>query len=312
MEDPFILIKNDVLTSLGNASTLYESWKRILQTVTSAENEELQKTKEELSQILTNIEQDLEDLDDAVKAVTENPQKFNLTTRESNARKQFVDQTRRKVLDMKTKLEKPVKVGDAQLDRLALLEDSAGSSSPKGYQKPTRRENMMYSNSKFVEQEAIQQQILMQEQDQQLDSVMHTVLNIREIATTMNGELQDQTMLLDDLDEHVDRTSGNLQKAMRRMNRFIKQNEESASSCCIGILIIVLIIMLILKPKEAREKAAVEEMAKSPHLYSAHPSLDHLLPFHVALGAAGEDKGKVLHKNFILSLSESAYSFGEN
>ncbi|ORZ05864.1 putative aromatic ring-opening dioxygenase LigB subunit [Lobosporangium transversale] len=66
------------------------------------------------------------------------------------------------------------------------------------------------------------------------------------------------------------------------------------------------------EPKEAREKAAVEEMAKSPHLYSAHPSLDHLLPFHVALGAAGEDKGKVLHKNFILSLSESAYSFGEN
>ncbi|ORZ06786.1 t-SNARE [Lobosporangium transversale] len=156
---PFLYIyclSSDVLTSLGNASTLYESWKRILQTVTSAENEELQKTKEELSQILTNIEQDLEDLDDAVKAVTENPQKFNLTTRESNARKQF---------------------------------------------------------------------ILMQEQDQQLDSVMHTVLNIREIATTMNGELQDQTMLLDDLDEHVDRTSGNLQKAMRRMNRFIKQNE---------------------------------------------------------------------------------------
>jgi len=55
------------------------------------------KTKEELLQILANIEQDLEDLDDAVRAVLENPQRFNLTTRESNARKQFVDQTRRKV-----------------------------------------------------------------------------------------------------------------------------------------------------------------------------------------------------------------------
>jgi len=65
--------------------------------VTSAENEELTKTKEELLQILSNIEQDLEDLDDAVRAVIENPQRFNLTTRESNARKQFVDQTRRKV-----------------------------------------------------------------------------------------------------------------------------------------------------------------------------------------------------------------------
>ncbi|KAG0045913.1 hypothetical protein BGZ83_008887 [Gryganskiella cystojenkinii] len=245
MEDPFILIKNDVLSSLNNASTLFESWKRILQTVTSAENEELVKTKEELLQILANIEQDLEDLDDAVRAVVENPQRFNLTTRESNARKQFVDQTRRKVQDMRTTLEKPVKIGNDQLDRLALLEDPR-SSSPKGYQKPSRRENTMYSNAKFVEQEAQQQQMLMQEQEQQLDGVMHTVLNMREIATTMNHELQDQSLLLDDLDEHVDRTAGGLQKAMKRMNRFIKDNEESKSSCCIGILVIVLIILLIL------------------------------------------------------------------
>ncbi|KAF9389287.1 hypothetical protein CPC16_005914 [Podila verticillata] len=176
MEDPFILIKNDVLASLSNASALYESYKRILQTVTSAQNEELVKTKEELLQILVNIEQDLEDLDDA-----------------------------------------------------ALLED-AGSSSPRGYQKPSRRENMMYSNTKFIEQEAQQQQILMQEQDQQLDGVMHTVLNMREIATVMNTELQDQSMLLDDLDDHVDRTSGRLQKTMKRMNKFIKDNEGKDST----------------------------------------------------------------------------------
>jgi len=65
----------------------------------------------------------------------------------------------------------------------------------------------------------------MQEQDQQLDGVMHTVLNMRDIASTMNDELQDQSLLLDDLDEHVDRTAGGLQKAMTRMNRFIKDNE---------------------------------------------------------------------------------------
>jgi len=69
----------------------------------------------------------------------------------------------------------------------------------------------------------------MQEQDQQLDGVMHTVLNMREIATVMNHELQDQSMLLDDLDENVDRTSGRLQKTMKRMNKFIKDNEGKDS-----------------------------------------------------------------------------------
>jgi syntaxin 6 len=48
---------------------------------------------------------------------------------------------------------------------------------------------------------------------------------MREIASTMNDELADQSMLIDDLDEHVDRTAGSLQKAMKRMNHFIKQNE---------------------------------------------------------------------------------------
>ncbi|KAF9579683.1 hypothetical protein BGW38_003959 [Lunasporangiospora selenospora] len=61
----------------------------------------------------------------------------------------------------------------------------------------------------------------------------------------------------------------------------------------------------------ARDKASVQVLANSEFLRPAHPTLEHLLPFHVALGAAGGDKAKILHKNFLLSLSESAFSFGE-
>ncbi|KAG0226876.1 Syntaxin-6 [Actinomortierella wolfii] len=246
MEDPFILIKNEVVSSLSSATQLFESWKRIIQTVTSADNEELVKTREELDQLLEGIEQDLEDLEGAVQVVLENPQRFNLTTREANARKQFLDQTRRKVQSIKSTLAKPIKISNDQMDRLALLERPEGSSSPRGYQKPSRRDNVMYSNTKFVEQEAMQQQMLFQEQEEQLDSVMHTVLNMREIATVMGDELREQSDLLDDLDEHVDRTQNRLQSAIKRVEIFLKKNEESKSTCCIGILIMILIVLLIL------------------------------------------------------------------
>ncbi|KAG0011714.1 hypothetical protein BGZ81_002036 [Podila clonocystis] len=63
--------------------------------------------------------------------------------------------------------------------------------------------------------------------------------------------------------------------------------------------------------EEDRHKAAVHDIANSPHLAAAHPSLDHLLPFFVAFGAAGADKARKLHSNNILTLSESAWSFGE-
>jgi len=67
----------------------------------------------------------------------------------------------------------------------------------------------------------------------------------------------------------------------------------------------------IVLTEEGREKAAIQELAQSNLLRLAHPSLDHLLPFHVAIGAAGGDHAKILHKRLYLSLSDSAFSFGE-
>ncbi|KAF9937395.1 hypothetical protein BGZ75_005785 [Mortierella antarctica] len=61
-----------------------------------------------------------------------------------------------------------------------------------------------------------------------------------------------------------------------------------------------------------RERVAIEEIAQSEFLPWAHPSLDHILPFYVAIGAAGGDKARVLYKNRFGGLSETTYSFGEN
>ena len=45
----------------------------------------------------------------------------------------------------------------------------------------------------FEENELQQQQQVMRQQDQQLDQVMHTVVNLKGIAQTMGGELTTQT-----------------------------------------------------------------------------------------------------------------------
>ncbi|KAG0056776.1 hypothetical protein BGZ83_003394 [Gryganskiella cystojenkinii] len=70
--------------------------------------------------------------------------------------------------------------------------------------------------------------------------------------------------------------------------------------------------VVLTEGEQEREQAAIKELAGSALLRQAHPSLDHLLPFHVAIGAAGGDQAKILHKRFVLSLSDSAYSFGED
>ncbi|KAJ3186971.1 hypothetical protein HDU85_007009 [Gaertneriomyces sp. JEL0708] len=111
----------------------------------------------------------------------------------------------------------PLSGGD---DRKALFQNQ--SARPDPYSRV--KDDYNVSNQRFIEREQEQQQLLMRDQDQQLDGVMHTVGNIREIAVVMGRELDDQTNLLTDLEQNVDTTQGKLQLGLRRVNEFIKAN----------------------------------------------------------------------------------------
>ncbi|KAF7731956.1 hypothetical protein EC973_007061 [Apophysomyces ossiformis] len=60
---------------------------------------------------------------------------------------------------------------------------------------------------------------------------------------------------------------------------------------------------------DERKKMA-NELDKHPAFRQSHPTAEHLTPFHVALGAAGDDEGiKVLHM-YESSLSWGCFAFG--
>lgn len=98
----------------------------------------------------------------------------------------------------------------------------------------------------YAEFEQQQQLHMMAEQDTQLDSVFHTVGNLRQQASDMGRELEEQAEMLDTVDGLADRVGGRLQTGLKTMGTVIKRNEDGLSSCCIGVLIFVLILLLIL------------------------------------------------------------------
>ncbi|KAJ3296737.1 Syntaxin-6 [Blyttiomyces sp. JEL0837] len=55
------------------------------------------------------------------------------------------------------------------------------------------QEDYSASNQKFIERESGLQQQIMRDQDQQLEGVLDTVGNLKEVAVVMNRELDDQT-----------------------------------------------------------------------------------------------------------------------
>jgi len=117
LEDPFFVVKDEVLKALLKTRDLFESWRMGQEgllglgeggeggLLRSAEEQEWATT--ELRNSLRSIEWDLEDLDDTVQIVEKNPAKFRIEASELAVRKAFIQQTRDEVNHMKDRAENP-------------------------------------------------------------------------------------------------------------------------------------------------------------------------------------------------------------
>jgi len=64
------------------------------------------------------------------------------------------------------------------------------------------------------------------------------------------------------------------------------------------------------KPGEHRDEVMVDLLSR-PDARQAHPTFEHLLPIHVAVGASGDDQGKQLWTLAEGSMAWAQYRFGE-
>jgi len=107
-----------------------------------------------------------------------------------------------------------------------------------------------------------EQQMMMRQQDETMDSISGTLNILAHQASLMGQEIEehneyiilsnpcwkksDKTLrLLDDLDRNVDHVDHKLQGAMQRMRTFLRDSEEKGSGYCIVFLIVVLLALLL-------------------------------------------------------------------
>ncbi|KAK9237198.1 hypothetical protein V1525DRAFT_404513 [Lipomyces kononenkoae] len=191
-------------------------------------------TLENLASTLDELELTIQDLRDSVNAVEASPEQFGLSLHQVAERRGFVDAKESEIGRIRTQIENASKSGyshpeftSVQIDDEALKQ---GGSMRSDYD---------------MEMERDHQALLIRDQDEQLDSVLNTVQNLREQAQVMGSELQEHVELLEDLDDRVDRTQNKIDLGMSRVRWVLKKNEEKASNWCIGILTVVLFFLLL-------------------------------------------------------------------
>ncbi|EED17730.1 SNARE domain protein [Talaromyces stipitatus ATCC 10500] len=248
-EDPFLQVQSEVLNTLQTIRPLYSSFLRIRSLTTSPSNPELVQSRTELESTLEDLQADLADLRQSVRAVERDPYRYGLELDEVERRRGFVQDLGREVDDMVSEIGKqPAPTTAAKgKNNISLPNPSEFDTlSPDIHDKFDHHREEGEDDDYYANFEQQRQVDLMAAQDQQLDGVFRTVGNLRQQADTMGRELEDQAVLLDDVEGLADSVGGKLASGMKRIRTIVRKNEDTYSTCCIGILLVILVLLFIL------------------------------------------------------------------
>lgn len=218
--DPFNEVKEDAYNSIRILENLINS-RPNGQPPTSDQQYDFENNYQELQEIYKDLQQSL--------SISESqPSKFNLSDLDISNRKSIL-------LDLNNR------INQLQINW-----------NTKQYRDVTTMSNRIsqdgenpFSDDGGSGLTSYQQQELINEQDNQLDDIHRTMMNLNQQATIMGNELEEQGFMLDELDYELDNVDNKLQRGMKRINIFLERNKETASNWCIGILAVVLCILLV-------------------------------------------------------------------
>lgn len=236
------MVRGEVQKSVNTSRGLYQRWCELLQegNVTSAE--EFDWTTNELRNSLRSIEWDLEDLEETISIVEANPKKFKITEAELGERKNFVEKTRSSLKEMRDHIASPrVQAFTERKNREAL-----GVSRPTASDHFSRLdEELITGNSRFIEDQQAQQQLIIDTQDADLELVSGSIRVLKDMSGRIGDELDEQAVMLDDFSHEMDNTQTRMDSVLKRMAKVSHMTSDRRQWCAIIVLVAALLILLI-------------------------------------------------------------------
>lgn len=273
MEDPFFVVKDEVLKALLKTRDLYERWRLGDEGVEIRSSEEQEWAATELRNSLRSIEWDLEDLDDTVQIVEKNPAKFKIDVNDLTARKNFIKQTKDEVELMKQRSSVQNKISNRfnsetpiDITSLSSPTSASGQSSNNMVPNVMRNQNTKYSrlattgspsrdstktNSVSSTQELLQNQIRQQEhlvnhQDAQLSQMSQSVGTLRNMSSAIGSELDEQAVMLDEFGAEIEQAETKLDATMRKMAKVLNLANDRRQWMAIGVLSSAMVVLFII------------------------------------------------------------------
>ncbi|KAL2089674.1 hypothetical protein ACEWY4_014362 [Coilia grayii] len=236
MEDPFFVVKGEVLKAVNTAQSLHQRWRELLQNPGSSSSEEVDWTTNELRNSLSIVES--------------NPRKFNLDAVELGKRKAFITSTRQTIKDMKDQMAGPIaQAATEKKGRQTLLGGSGAQGpiwQPGGDKYTGLDQELQTANSQFIEEQQTQQQLISENQDEQLELVSGTIGVLKNMSQRIGQELDEQAVMLDDFSHEMDSTQSRLDNVMKKLAKVSHMTSDRRQWCAIGVLLAIIFVVIIL------------------------------------------------------------------
>nr|XP_048688209.1 syntaxin-10 isoform X1 [Caretta caretta] len=194
LEDPFSAVRREVQKAVNTARGLYGRWCELLQETRVVSAEEFDWTTNELRNSLRSIEWDLEDLEETIGIVESNPRKFRIEASELTERRAFVKQMRDSVKEMRDHISSPSALAIAERKNREMLIGGGASQKPPPEQYGPLREELVSANSRYIEEQQLQQQLIIDQQDEQLELVSGSIRVLKHMSGQVGDELEEQSL----------------------------------------------------------------------------------------------------------------------
>ncbi|OCT59386.1 hypothetical protein XELAEV_18000808mg [Xenopus laevis] len=276
LDDPFSVsspcpvqtfsLHREVQKALNTSRGLYQRWSELLQESQVSSAEEFDWTTNELRNSLRSIEWDLEDLEETISIllgldtsstpahifsftpilgiVESNPRKFKITGAELSERRGFVEQTRNSVKEMRDHISSPRSVAFTERKNREVLLGAAQQ--PRTDRFSRLDEEIISGNSRYMEEQQAQQQLIIDGQDAELEMVSGSIRVLKDMSSRIGDELEEQTVMLDDFTHEMDNTRTRVDSVFKRMAKVSHISNDRRQWCVIITLLLALIIILVL------------------------------------------------------------------
>lgn len=240
-EDPFFSFRDRVRIEVENVQKKHKKVMKLMQTVDTSSSVEFKDSRRDLTKMVRSVDKDIKELSIAVETIEKNRLKYpHVKDADLTGRRNAVASMASEIDGIKKSMES----GDV---RRKLDDDSRGITIKKGdtsadLEAQNAMKQISKENNKFIKNQKQETMLMINQQDDQLESLGGAVDRLGDIGRNVNQELKEQDKMLDALDKDMDDASNRMAQVQEVLGKLLKTKD----GCQIWSIVILVVVLLIL------------------------------------------------------------------